>query len=130
MSEAETLEILYAQQQAAATAGMDALSIFFAYVVCAYLVGGQLSKTIAVGVTVLYSVFIVSPLLGFLNYIMQMTATMKHYVAAFPANPYGFDPVVSETVTLGLTLFPLACAWVASVLYMHLHVRRISTNTD
>ena len=124
MGEAETLEIFYMQAQVLQSMGMDALSIFFAYVICTHLVGKNLSRPIAVGLTIIYSVFFGGQLVGIFATTGQLSATAYTYMAAFPENPYGFDSSALSTMGFVSGLLPLVCGWIASVLYMHAYVRR------
>ena len=98
MGEAETLEIFYMQAQVLQSMGMDALSIFFAYVICTHLVGKNLSRPIAVGLTIIYSVFFGGQLVGIFVTTGQVSATAHLYMAAFPENPYGFDSSALSTM--------------------------------
>jgi hypothetical protein len=87
------------------------ITVFFAYVVCAYLVGSKISFLQSAGLTFVYSVYSLLTIFGLGNNIAQLRELAIKY-------PEFYDDL--DTLLAFLVGGPLALisAWLMSVVYM------------
>lgn len=64
MTEAEIIELIYMNIEAIASNVMNITTIFFAYVICAFLVGKKLNRSWSALVSACYTIFLIAPFSG------------------------------------------------------------------
>tara|TARA_R110002111_G_scaffold209492_1_gene273428 strand:- start:98 stop:505 length:408 start_codon:yes stop_codon:yes gene_type:complete len=126
MSPAEYLELRQLGLDGVASHAMNAVSILFAYLLAMYFAGKRLTTFQLVSVTVIYSIFLVFPVLattgGLLSLVAINTEFLREYsgLAATHRAPEAVATLnVIRIVMLGVFFF----AYVLSILFM-LSVRR------
>lgn len=67
MSEYETFQAMMLSLDMAVVASMNFMAIVFAYLVAAFVTGKSLPKSVAVGTSFIYTIFLIPPLLGVLR---------------------------------------------------------------
>ena len=123
VTEFELIEAFSFTQAALREGAMDITTAFFAYVVCAYLAGAKLTRMVACSVSIIYSLFLLGPLIGVASATSIGISIMDKYVSSFPGGVY-FTETVDVRLGLLLTLSPLLLAWTGSLMFMHLNIRK------
>ncbi len=124
MTEFEALELIDILLGRIASSSMDCITVFFAYVVCAYLVGNKLISKLAIAVSILFSFFMVGPMIALAISAYNVSALAIRYEEKFGPADVWLGPAMSPALTICLSLVPLTLAWVAALWYMHGHVRK------
>ena len=122
MSEFEYIETTMILTEFMRNAAMDFVTVFFAYCVCAYLVGKSLPKIVAVGVTIVYIAFLLNPVFGIIGITENLIQLSERESEAFPDN-FLFADGSPGIAFRAVTLFVPILAWASSILYMHAWVR-------
>jgi hypothetical protein len=123
LTEFEILKLADIYLTRMAVASMDITTVFFAYVVCAFLAGSKLSRFLAVGVSVMYSLFLMGPTAVLFTSSRYLAATYQQYNTLFP---HGAFPAWTDSswVITTLPMVPVILAWTSSLIYMHANVRK------
>jgi uncharacterized membrane protein YecN with MAPEG domain len=124
MTEFEALELIDILQSRVASSSMDCITVFFAYVVCVYLVGKKLVPKMAIGISVLFSCFMLGPMTAIAVNAYNLSAMATRYEDKFGLTDIWLGPAMSPVLTVSLTLVPLILAWVAALWYLHGYVRK------
>ena len=122
MSEFEFIEAYHLAQDWVLDASMSSVAVTFAYIVASYVAGENLSKTAAIGMTTIYSLFLLGPLGGMMGACTRIIGTIEQYRATHPEG-WAFEQAPGVGVYL-VALLPVVLAWFASLSYLHLYVRR------
>lgn len=122
MSEFEFIESYHLALDLVLDASMNGVAVTFAYILASYIAGKSLSKTAAVGMTTLYSLFLLGPLGGMLGGCTRIISTLERYLDTYP-DGWAFERVPGVDLYL-VVLLPVVLAWFASLIYLHLYVRR------
>ena len=101
---------------------MNALAVFLPYVAVAFLVGKDLSRKVALGLSVIYSLFTLGPVTGMINGIAGTLRTATQYHAQFP-DGLAIPESPPSAVLYVFVLVPVVVGWVGSLVYMHQVVR-------
>lgn len=125
MSEFEFIEAFYLALNALVDASMSTVAVTFAYIVAAYVAGKQLSQVAAIGMTTIYSLFLMAPLGGMLGACTQIQKTVDQYYASYPEG-WAFEPISVVGLYL-VSLLPVVLGWMGSLAFLHLYVRRHGT---
>ena len=114
MTEYEFHDFLTNAQMAAGQATMDVVAVFFAFVVCVYVVGSRLKTWEAVALCIVYTIFLFLPTLAVRSTVLRI----QHIVAQHP----NLSAQTSSTEAIGVVavMVPgiLLVAWLLSVLYL------------
>jgi hypothetical protein len=124
MSEAEVLELIDILFGRVGSSSMDCITVFFAYVVCVYLVGKKLVPKLAIGVSVLFSYFMLGPMTVIAVNAYNLSVMATRYEDKFGPTDIWLGPTMSPVLTVSLSLVPLILAWVAALWYLHGFVRK------
>jgi len=125
MTEYELVDLNMSGLAHLSTSAMGFISVFSGYVIVAFIAGRKLSSGIACSLTVVYSLFQISPVWGVSAGVRRMNRSIEEYVASYPDGiAFGTDPTGVAGLGLVLTFLPFLLAWFGSVLYMHAYVRR------
>jgi len=123
MTEFELIEAASFANTAIRDSAMNVVTVFFAYVVCSYLAGARLTRTAAYSVSIIYSLFLLGPFFGVaLNSVIVVTI-QENYNSSYPNGVY-YTQTVDAIVVLLIALTPLLVAWISSLIYMHMHIRK------
>ena len=123
MTEYEFLTAIGDAFSFAVQAAMAFFTVFGAYVVTAYLAGESFSKTVAVSLSTLYTLFLTGPVSGIFVNVYERARLEALYFRQYPEGQIvqeGLPPSVILVVIVG----PLVIGWVLSLAYMHGYVRR------
>lgn len=101
---------------------MNVLAVFLPYVAVAFLVGKDLSRKVALGLSLVYSLFTLGPVTGIVEGITGTVRTVEQYYAQYPEGLVLPEPP-PILVLYALVLFPVIIGWVGSLVYMHRVVR-------
>ena len=124
MTEFEALGLIDILHSRVASSSMDCITVFFAYVVCVYLVGKKLVPKLAIGISVLFSCFMLGPMISIAVNAYNLSAMATRYEDKFGPTDIWLGPAMSPVLTVSLTLVPLILAWVAALWYLHGYVRK------
>ncbi|GAB5498397.1 MAG: hypothetical protein PsegKO_07080 [Pseudohongiellaceae bacterium] len=123
MDEFEYIEAAQLAINSMIDGSMNTVGVTFAYIVAAYLAGQNLTKSAAVGLTILYTLFIVSPISGVLGATRSYVLTIERYHQVFPDGwAFGAPPGLFELGVINIG--PLALGWLGSLFYLHFYVRK------
>ena len=119
MSEAEFIELIEMGFNDAAFHAMNYVSILFAFLIMAYLVGRRLSKFQVWSVSILYSIFIILPAFGTIRTFALATKLIGSFHVEYPEPASNYFPFysVADLFTLLISIV-LAAAWVLSIIFL------------
>ena len=123
MSEFEYAQLLTNSFNSMGLSHMNFIYIAFAYVVASFLVGKDISKTLAIGISIIYTLAVSGPFLGVIINQNSMFTVLTEYQAAFPDGVLLQAPI-NLTTSLIMSAGPLFIGWVASLLFLHAYVRK------
>ena len=114
MTEYEFHDFLTNAQMAAAQSSMDVVTVFFAFVVCTYVVGSRLRRAEAIALCVLYSIFLVMPALSVRGTLLRIQGIVQEYPDYALQTPMADAAGILSLVNPGVLLI----AWLISILYL------------
>ena len=123
MSEFEAYEAFMLTIEMSVLASMNFVAIVFAYLVAAYVAGKALPRNIAIGLSFVYTIFLVPPFVGCLGNLSRAFDGGAYLTTQFPdgwASQGSFVPYGVYIVLFGL---PMLAGWMGSLYYMHKHIR-------
>ena len=123
MTEAEYLEIMEMVYVNIPDASMNFTACVFAYIAAAYFAGAKLPRLIAVGTSIVYTLYLLGPFLGVFLGSLRWLKVCNAYQNDFP-NTVLNTPISNPELMVTITCSPLIIGWVASLLFMHLYVRK------
>ena len=123
MSEFELVEIIYLTRQQISTLFTEASSVTFLYILVAHFAGKNLPTTIAIGLTSLYTLFLLGPLGAYVAINFEQQATSLEILDKYPDNILALGVLPTWGILI-LGLGPYLLAWAGSIFYMHRHIRR------
>ena len=130
MSEFEIFEAMMIAMNLAVTASMNFVAIVFAYLVAAFVAGKSLPRGVAIGTSLIYTVFLIPPFNGTINNLRRVYDGDVVIRATYPESwLVPSDPTSFELLAF-LFAFPMLAGWLGSLYYMHLYTRRDSNQTD
>ena len=111
MTEYEYLDFQASMGSLATENAMSFITVFFAYIVCAYLVGKKITTIQSIGLTLAYSPFSLLTILGLFDNLSDFYEVAKRYPQ------YANDPGDVRVYIYGGPL-ALFSAWLMSIVYM------------
>ena len=122
MSEFELIESITNASTVAGASAMNVVAVLFAYVLAAHFVGKQLPRSIAVFMSLLYSLFLIVPTSVMISAGVRVARLIARYRDEFPdVDLYPITPSVG--MVLAMAVVPLVLGWVGSLYFMHGYVR-------
>ena len=109
MTEYEFLDFVTSSVDVITQNGFNFISIFFAYLACAYLVGSKLSRVQAIALTIAYTIYL-------LFIVMTVITTLGRVIGAAAANAPEMISRFEIMQIAGPSL--LSFIWVISIIYM------------
>lgn len=131
MTEFELIEVWALATEGLGAAGMNIVTVVFAYVIAAHLAGGKFNRLVAVSISVVYSMWLVGPFIGFISYLNLSHAAAIDYMTMFPDGTAIPDPQ-NLPVAVVLAAGPYVLGWIGSLMYMHWYIRgnkRLNANS-
>jgi hypothetical protein len=122
MTEYEYIQSIFYNYELMKSWYMDFITVFFAYVVTGHLFGGSLSRSVAMAVTVIYSLFSFVTFITLIGSTLYATDLIGGMNSSYPDAVLRTEPATFLGLTL--TLGPLLIAWLARIIYLHAVVRK------
>ena len=124
MSEAEAYEALMTTLEMSVLASMNFVAIVFAYLVAAHVGGKSLPRNVAIGLSPIYSIFLVPPFMGcFLNLSRAFDAG-AYLTSQYPDSWAAQGSLVPIGVYSFMFGLPMFAGWLGSLYYLHKYVRK------
>ncbi len=123
MSEYEFIILISLLRQEAAGFQWQFFSIWSAYMLVVYFVGRKFPNVYVYILTLLYTVFVIVPTMGFLLAMENQYSLIELYLAAYP------DSAIVNTEPLNTPLLILlvnSLGWAISIVFMF-HIRKAKT---
>ena len=128
MTEFELIETWYLAAQIGANTFVSSSTVIFAYILVAHFAGKSLEPKIAAALTALYSLFLVGSIGARFGPMFTSIRIAAEYSERFP-DGNGLDGGTSILPHLIFGQLPFILAWVASIYYLHFHVRKRENNS-
>ena len=112
MSEYELIDLMVSAQAEAGRASMDFVTLLSAYLLCAHFVGASLTRGFAIGVTLLYSLFAIWPIIGVTSAVEIVYGLSVRNEAQVVGTILPEFAVLVPGITLGI-------CWALSLVYMY-----------
>jgi hypothetical protein len=124
MSEQELLQSILYMRELSASDLMDFITAFFAYTVMSHFIGASLSRSMAIGASVIYSSFAFMTFVSLFDLIYAQQRLSVQLHTQFP-NSQDYVPMWSSPPEFGITLtiVPLMLGWLMSMFYLHKYIR-------
>jgi hypothetical protein len=124
MTEFEYIEATAIMAQLMVSAVLSYFTVLFAYIVSAHFAGKDLPRKMAVGLSLVYSLFIINPLGSYRFSFVYYFQIAEEHAEKFPNSSLipSLPDLTAWTIYVGLA--PLLIGWVASLYYMHFHIRK------
>lgn len=121
MSPAEYFELVSMAGDSAADHSMNAVYIYFAYIVATYLVGSDLSRFQCVALTLMYSIFLTLPVISFLTQTSLLIVHAQQFQQAYPelVDAYSARRTIAPPAyfyNVGVVIW--VSAWLLSLVFM------------
>ncbi len=129
MSEFELIEIAAVANEGVRGAGMNFVTIVFAYVVASHLAGSRLSRAATVSISIIYSLWLIGPIISLFGHLDLYYKTANEYLRLFPEGYAGSAPMAFEVILL-FAIGPSALGWIGSLIYMHIYIRKDFGGTE
>jgi hypothetical protein len=124
MTEFEYIEVTAIVAQGLGSSILLYFTVLFAYIVSAHFAGKDLPRKMAVGLSLVYSLFIIGPLNSYRFSITYYYQIAEEHAEKFPNSSLIQSLPDSTAADLYVGLAPLLIGWVASLYYMHSHIRK------
>jgi hypothetical protein len=124
MTEFETVEAATIYLELGVGASMNFVTILFAYLIAAHLVGSTLPKLIAAGISLIYTMFQIIHFGGMIGNMQRAAAGGEFLAREYPNSWAVIADVLSLETALVLIGLPMLLSWLGSIYYMHFYVRR------
>lgn len=126
MSEFEFIEAAHLAMDWLVNASMNSVAVTFAYIIASYFAGSGLSKFSAIGLSLLYSLFLIGPMSGIVVASGRYIQTTGQYHIEYP-DGWALQEIPSLSTMLVMGLLPVALGWLASIAFLHLYIRKAET---
>ena len=112
MTEYEYHDFALTSQLAGGQASMDVVAVFFAYIICVYIVGRKLTSFQVTALTIVYTTFVFMPIIA----VHETLQNLQAVAAKYPE----YEQTQGYLMAVASVLVPLtlAMAWLLSVVYM------------
>ena len=123
MSEFEYYEAIMMSVELSALASMNFLAIVAMYLIAAYVAGKQLPRSIAVGTSLIYTMFVIPPFVGSLGNMNRGHDLGVQAQAIFPESVVFQGTAIPLEAYLVLFGVPMLIGWMGSIYFMHSYIR-------
>lgn len=124
MSEIDFVEINLMGLEGLNSSGMSFVTVVFAYVVAAYVAGEKLPRLPAILLSIIYTLFLIGPLMGVFINLAAIAVNTTEYQNAFPEGARNQAGSLANSATAYVVgVVPLITGWLASLLFMHAYIR-------
>ena len=124
MTEIEFLEAAAIHGQGVTQIPMNMIAVIFAYIIAMYFAGKSLSSFVAVSLSITYSLFLFGPMIAYAQSMYRYCVVVELYGKKFPAGQLLPEIEGPHYFTVIITLAPIFLAWIGSMFYAHLVVRK------
>jgi hypothetical protein len=128
MGEFEIFEALMMSMELSVLASMNFLAIAAAYLIAAYVAGKKLPRVVAVGTSLIYTMFLVPPFNGMIGNLRRVHALGSHLETEFPDSLLITSGTVPFEATVLLFGLPMIVGWLGSIYFMHAYIRGVNKN--
>ena len=123
MSEFEYYEAIMMSVELSALASMNFLAIVAMYLIAAYVAGRKLPRSIAVGTSLIYTMFVIPPFAGSLSNMNRAHQLGAEAQAKYPESIWSQGSDISLEAYLVLFGVPMFIGWMGSIYFMHSYTR-------
>jgi len=104
-------------------ASMNFLAIVAAYLIAAYVAGKKLPRSVAVGTSLIYTMFLVPPFTGMAGNLRRVYDLGNHLEVNFPESVLSTSSGTSFEAIVILFGIPMIVGWLGSIYFMHGYIR-------
>ena len=123
MTEFETFEAIMLALDMAVTASMNFLAIVITYLVAAFVVGKSLPRSVAIGTSAIYTLFLIPPFGGTIGNLRRTYEGGLHLQSEYPDSWTILIVQSNPDVIIYFFAIPMFVGWLGSIFYMHRIVR-------
>ena len=105
------------------SSAMNIVTVIFAYVIAAHFVGKSLSRSAAISISIVYSLWLLLPIGGVYGNLDLLAKNAIEFQSVFP-DSYAVTPVGSIGIVYAMAITPLFLGWIGSLIYMHRIIRK------
>jgi len=121
MTEFEFIQVGEIAINGLGSAAMNIVTVIFAYVIAAHFVGKSLSRSAAISISIVYSLWLLLPFGGVYGNVDLLAKNAIEFQSVFP-DSYAVTPVGS--IVYVMAIIPLFLGWIGSLFYMHRIIRK------
>jgi hypothetical protein len=123
MTEYEFLEAGVLYYERILDSAMNLITVVLAYLAASHFVGERLPRAVAIGLSTIYSLWIVTTIAAIATFLSSGVDVQVEYQHEYPGGwVYPREPKF-EFWLIG-SLLPMSLAWIGSLYYLHFVVRR------
>jgi hypothetical protein len=119
MTEFESYEAAMLALEMSVSASMNFTGYVFAYLVAAHVVGKSLPRNVAIGMSIIYTMFLVVPFSGAISNLHSSYEAHNQILEHFPDSWTIIESLIPFQVLAFLWGLPMLVGWLGSVYYMH-----------
>ena len=123
MSEFEYYEAVMMSVELSALASMNFLAIVAMYLIATYVAGRKLPRSIAVGTSLIYTMFVIPPFVGTVGNMNRAHDLGVEAQAIFPESVLFQGSAISFEAYFVLFSVPMFIGWMGSIYFMHSYTR-------
>ncbi len=123
MTEFEFIQVGEIALNGFASSAMNIVTVIFAYVVAAHFVGKSLSRSAAISVSIVYSLWLIVPFGGVYGNLDLGAKNAIEFLRVYP-DSYAVNPLESSAIIFAFAIIPLFLGWIGSLIYMHRIIRK------
>jgi hypothetical protein len=124
MTEYEYADIYGIAWQNGTTTLLSLITVVFAYLVVAHFAAKKLEKVVAIGLSTIYSLFVVSNLSAYGTASLQLYTISERYQLAYPGGWVIQEISTDRFGFLVIATTPVILCWLGSLVYLHRFVRK------
>ena len=123
MTEFEFIQVGEIALNGFASSAMNIVTVIFAYVVAAHFVGKSLSRSAAISISIVYSLWLIVPFGGVYGNLDLGAKNAIEFLSVFP-DSYAVNPLEPLAIIFAIAFIPLFLGWIGSLIYMHRIIRK------
>ncbi len=123
MTEFEFIQVGEIALNGFASSAMNIVTVIFAYVVAAHFVGKSLSRSAAISISIVYSLWLIVPFGGVYGNLDLGAKNAIEFLSVFP-DSYAVNPLGPSAIIFAIAFIPLFLGWIGSLIYMHRIIRK------
>ena len=123
MTEFEFIQVGEIALNGFASSAMNIVTVIFAYVIAAHFVGKSLSRSAAISISIVYSLWLIPPFGGVYGNLDLGAKNAIEFLSVYP-DSYAVNPLESSAIIFAFAIIPLFLGWIGSLIYMHRIIRK------